>query len=120
MAGAAQFEGIGRPHLDRADRGRSAHKIPALTCALRIKLNGQLELTHGSARQKIAKKEPSVDIKNQNRAIRYRRLAIAEPDKCKAAFLRKLTEEAERGVLCTVDQMASREVVERHESTGRL
>ena len=89
---------MGRPHLDRADRGRSAHKIPALTCALGIKLNGQLELTHGSARQKIAKKEPSVDIKNHNRAIRYRRLAIAEPDKCKAAFLRKLAEEAERGV----------------------
>ena len=111
---------MGRPHLDRADRGRSAHKIPALTCALGIKLNGQLELTHGSARQKIAKKEPSVDIKNHNRAIRYRRLAIAEPDKCKAAFLRKLAEEAERGVLCTVDQMPSREVVERHESTGRL
>ena len=94
--------------------------VPALTCALGIKLNGQLELTHGSARQKIAKKEPSVDIKNHNRAIRYRRLAIAEPDKCKAAYLRKLAEEAERGVLCTVDQMPSREVVERYESTGRL
>ena len=49
-----------------------------------------------------------------------RRLAIAEPDKCKAAFLRKHAEEAERGVLCTVDQMPSREVVERYESTGRL
>jgi hypothetical protein len=46
-----------------------------------------------------------VDIKNRNRAIRYRRLAFAERDECKAAFLRKLAEEAERGVLCTVDQM---------------
>ena len=64
---------MGLPHLDRADRGRSAHKIPALTCALGIKLNGQLELTHGFARQKIAKKEPSVDIKNQNRAMVQRR-----------------------------------------------
>ena len=54
-----------------------------------------------------------MDIKNCTRAIRYRRNAIAEPDECKAAFLRKLAEEAERGVLCTVDQMPSREVVER-------
>ena len=60
-----------------------------------------------------------MDIKNYTRAIRYRRKAIAEPDECKAAFLRKLAEEAERGVLCTVDQMPSREVVERDESTRR-
>jgi hypothetical protein len=46
-----------------------------------------------------------VEITNKNRAIRYRRLAKVEPDECKAAFLRKLAEEAERGVLCTVDQM---------------
>ena len=50
-----------------------------------------------------------MDIKNLNRAIRYRRLALAEPDERKAAFLRKLAEEAERGVLCTVDRMPSRE-----------
>jgi len=60
-----------------------------------------------------------VDIKNHTRAIRYRRKAIAEPDERKAALLRKLAEEAERGVLCTVDQMPSREVVERDESTRR-
>jgi hypothetical protein len=60
-----------------------------------------------------------LDIKHQNRAIRYRRLAIAEPDQCKAAFLRKLAEEAERGVLCTVDQMPSREFGEQYESTRR-
>jgi hypothetical protein len=46
-----------------------------------------------------------VDITNKNRAIRYRRLAKVEPDECKAAFLRKLAEEAERGLLCTVDQL---------------
>ena len=60
-----------------------------------------------------------MDIKNHTRAIRYRRKAIAEPDECKAAFLRKLAEEAERGVLCTVDQMPSREVVERDKLTRR-
>jgi hypothetical protein len=59
-----------------------------------------------------------VDINNQNRARRYRRLAVAEPDECKAALLRKLAEEAERGVLCTVDQMPSREFVEKDKSRG--
>ena len=55
-----------------------------------------------------------MDIKkNCTSAIRYRRKAIAEPDERKAALLRKLAEEAERGVLCTVDQMPSREVVAR-------
>jgi hypothetical protein len=91
--------------------------IVLLTRTSGIKVNGQLELTHGSGTQKIAKKEPSVEIKNRNRAMRYRRLARTEPDKCKAALLRKLAEEAERGVLCTVDQMPSREVVEQYEST---
>jgi hypothetical protein len=41
--------------------------------------------------------------KNQDRAIRYRRLALAEPDKAKAALLLKIADEAERGVLCTAD-----------------
>jgi len=41
--------------------------------------------------------------KNQQRAVRYRRLALAERDKAKAALLIKLADEAERGVLCTVD-----------------
>ena len=60
-----------------------------------------------------------MDIKNHYRAIRYQRLAIAEPDECKAAFLRKLAEEAERGVLWTVDRLPSREVVEQYKSTRR-
>jgi hypothetical protein len=42
--------------------------------------------------------------KNQQRAVRYRRLALAEPDKAKATLLFKIADEAERGVLCTVDQ----------------
>ena len=42
--------------------------------------------------------------KDRDRAVRYRRLALAEPDKTKAALLQKIAEEAERGVLCTVDR----------------
>ena len=41
--------------------------------------------------------------KNRDRAVRYRQLALAEPDKAKAALLQKIADEAERGVLCTVD-----------------
>ena len=42
--------------------------------------------------------------KNHDRAVRYRRLALAEPDRAKAALLLKIADEAERGVLCTVDE----------------
>jgi hypothetical protein len=42
--------------------------------------------------------------KNHDRAVRYRRLALAEPDRSKAALLLKIADEAERGVLCTVDE----------------
>jgi hypothetical protein len=42
--------------------------------------------------------------KNHDRAVRYRRLALAESDKAKVALLQKIADEAERGVLCTVDQ----------------
>ena len=41
---------------------------------------------------------------NLDRAARYRRLALAESDKAKAALLQKIADEAERGVLFTVDQ----------------
>ena len=41
--------------------------------------------------------------KNHDRAVRYRRLALAEPDQAKAALLQKIADEAERGVLCTVE-----------------
>jgi hypothetical protein len=36
--------------------------------------------------------------------VRYRRLALAEPDKAKAAVLYQIADEAERDVLCTVDR----------------
>jgi hypothetical protein len=42
--------------------------------------------------------------RNHDRAVRYRRLALAEPDKAKAALLQKIADEAEQGVLCTVDK----------------
>ena len=43
-----------------------------------------------------------MDPKNLTRATRYRQLALAEPDKAKAAILREIADEAERDVLCTV------------------
>jgi hypothetical protein len=41
--------------------------------------------------------------KNHARAVRYRQLALAEPDKAKAVILYQIADEADRGVLCTVD-----------------
>jgi hypothetical protein len=46
-----------------------------------------------------------MDPKNLTRATRYRQLALAEPDKAKAAILRQIADEAERDVLCTVERM---------------
>jgi hypothetical protein len=40
---------------------------------------------------------------NQLRALRYRKLALQEPDKEKAQLLQLLAEEADRGVLCSVE-----------------
>jgi len=37
------------------------------------------------------------------RALRYRRLALQEPDNERANLLRAIAEEAERGVLCTAE-----------------
>lgn len=45
------------------------------------------------------------DEKNHARAVRYRRLALAEADKYKAGLLNRIADEAERGVLCTVDRL---------------
>ncbi len=42
--------------------------------------------------------------KNHARAVRYRQLALAEPDKAKAAIFYAIAEEADRDVLCTVDR----------------
>jgi len=40
---------------------------------------------------------------NQSRALRYRKLALQEPDKEKAQLLQLLVDEVDRGVLCTVE-----------------
>ena len=45
------------------------------------------------------------DEKNHARAVRYRRLALAEADKYKAGLLNRIADEAERGILCTVDRL---------------
>jgi hypothetical protein len=42
------------------------------------------------------------------RAVRYRRLALAEEDKAKAELLFKLADECDRGVLCTVEWLSDR------------
>jgi hypothetical protein len=55
-----------------------------------------------------------MDPKNHARAVRYRQLALAEPDKAKAAILIKIAEEAEQDVLCTADWMRS--AVDRSQS----
>jgi hypothetical protein len=46
--------------------------------------------------------------KNHARAVRYRQLALGEPDRAKAEMLYKLADEAERNVLCTSDWMRER------------
>jgi hypothetical protein len=43
------------------------------------------------------------DENNHARALRYRKLALAEMDKEKAGLLNRIADEAEQGVLCTVD-----------------
>jgi hypothetical protein len=45
------------------------------------------------------------DPKSHARAVRYRQLALTEPDAAKAAVLYAIADEAERNVLCTVDRM---------------
>jgi hypothetical protein len=41
--------------------------------------------------------------KNHARAVRYRKLALTEPNEARATLLLTIAEEAERDVLCTVD-----------------
>jgi hypothetical protein len=40
---------------------------------------------------------------DHSRALRYRKLALQEPDKEKAQLLQLLADEADRGVLCSVE-----------------
>ena len=42
------------------------------------------------------------------RAIRYRRLALAEQDKANADLLIKLADECDRGILCTAEWRSPR------------
>jgi hypothetical protein len=42
---------------------------------------------------------------SNDRAVRYRRLALAEPDPEKARLLQLIADEADRGVLVTADWM---------------
>ena len=43
------------------------------------------------------------------RAVRYRRLALAEEDKDKADLLLKLADECDRGILCTAEWRSARQ-----------
>jgi hypothetical protein len=45
----------------------------------------------------------TTNMRDHARAIRYRQLALREPDKSKAALLNLIADEAERGVLVTSD-----------------
>ena len=45
---------------------------------------------------------------SHDRAARYRRLALKEPDKEKAELLRPLADEADRGVLVTTEWRSAR------------
>jgi hypothetical protein len=42
---------------------------------------------------------------HRKRALRYRKLALAEQDRRKADVLHRIADEAERGTLCTVDRL---------------
>ena len=42
------------------------------------------------------------------RAIRYRRLALAQEDKATADLLLKLADECDRGILCTAQWLSAR------------
>jgi hypothetical protein len=42
--------------------------------------------------------------KNHARAVRYRKLALTEPDEARATLLLTIADEAERDVLCTIDK----------------
>jgi hypothetical protein len=49
------------------------------------------------------------------RAVRYRRLALAEEDKAKADLLLKLADECDRGLLCTADWRSARLLSRKNE-----
>jgi hypothetical protein len=52
------------------------------------------------------------------RAVRYRRLALAEGDKAKADLLLKLADESDRGILCTSEWLSARLFLEQEPNAG--
>ena len=50
----------------------------------------------------------TTNIRDHARAVRYRQLALREMDKSKAALLNKIADEAERGVLITIERVGER------------
>jgi hypothetical protein len=88
----------GRREIRKFD-GRNANHVLVV-----LKFDGEV---HNWRRKGSRPEVPPMDPKNLGRATRYRQLALAEPDKAKAAILREIADEAERNVLCTVDKMDS-------------
>jgi hypothetical protein len=49
------------------------------------------------------------------RAVRYRRLALAEDDKANADLLFKIADECDRGILCTSEWLFSNRLYSKNE-----
>jgi hypothetical protein len=77
--------------------------VPELTRRASINPNNRPTLRRGAEGQNL----PRMIDRNQIRAARYRRLALAEPDEEKASLLNRMADEAERGVLCMADRKLS-------------
>ena len=58
-------------------------------------------------------------MSNPRRAVKYRRLALAESDQEKARLLHQLADESDRGVLCTADWLSPRPFVDDQISSTR-
>ncbi len=84
--------------LSLGERAARKRPVPELTSWLSVKLNCGLWLRFSS------EVKDTSSMNNHDRAVRYRRLALSEPDEARAALLQKIANEAERGVLCTVDR----------------
>jgi hypothetical protein len=52
------------------------------------------------------------------RAVRYRKLALQEPDREKALLLQLIADESERGVLVTSEWLVPRPVLCEHQPQG--
>lgn len=56
---------------------------------------------------------------SNSRAVRYRRLALAEEDKQKADLLYKIADEADRGVLFTAQWISARSLKESRDEPAK-